>query len=86
MNFPASEPHTLRYSKQVYRRRSSLSAVAKPNRPKWMGEVDFSGLNAKLIGTMGALSGIKLLWVFLSIPEDYSSCPGQWTAMDSHLA
>lgn len=62
------------------------AAVANPDRPKWMGEVDFSGLKLKLIGSMVALSGIKLLGVFLSIPEDHSSGPGEWTATDSHLA
>jgi len=46
------------------------AAVSNPDRPKWMGEVDFAGLKLKLIGSMVALSGIKLLGVFLSIPLD----------------
>lgn len=62
------------------------TAIANPDRPKWMGEVDFAGLKLKLIGSMVALSGIKLLGVFLSIPEGGISGSGEWTAVDSHLA
>ena len=62
------------------------AAVENPDRPKWMGEVDFAGLKLKLIGSMVALSGIKLLGVFLSIPDDHSDGPGGWTTSDTHLA
>ena len=62
------------------------AAVSNPDRPKWMGEVDFAGLKLKLIGSMVALSGIKLLGVFLSIPESGNAGAGTWGATDSHLA
>ena len=42
-------------------------AQGSPDRPKWMGEVDFSGLKLKLIGSIVALSGIYLLSAFLNI-------------------
>lgn len=42
-------------------------AQDSPDRPKWMGEVDFSGLKLKLIGSMVALSGISLLGAFLNM-------------------
>ena len=61
-------------------------AVNSPDRPKWMGEVDFSGLKLKLIGSMVALSGIKLLGTFLSIPAAESGGNGEWTSHDTHLA
>jgi hypothetical protein len=61
-------------------------AVNSPDRPKWMGEVDFSGLKLKLIGSMVALSGIKLLGTFLSIPAGEAGGPGTWTSHDTHLA
>ncbi len=61
-------------------------AVDSPDRPKWMGEVDFSGLKLKLIGSMVALSGIKLLGTFLSIPAAESNVPAGWTSHDTHLA
>ncbi|MEN9705068.1 MAG: hypothetical protein RLZZ393_947 [Pseudomonadota bacterium] len=62
-------------------------AVNSPDRPKWMGEVDFSGLKLKLIGSMVALSGIKLLGTFLSIPAGGDTTePGRWSAHDTHLA
>ena len=61
-------------------------AVNSPDRPKWMGEVDFSGLKLKLIGSMVALSGIKLLGTFLSIPAGDSTEPGHWSMHDTHLA
>ena len=61
-------------------------AVNSPDRPKWMGEVDFSGLKLKLIGSMVALSGIKLLGTFLSIPAGDSGTSTGWTSHDTHLA
>jgi uncharacterized protein (TIGR00645 family) len=42
-------------------------AQDSPDRPKWMGEVDFAGLKLKLIGSIVALSGIYLLSAFLNI-------------------
>lgn len=47
----------------------SVIGVAQnsPDRPKWMGDVDFSGLKLKLIGSLVALSSINLLGAFLNI-------------------
>lgn len=47
----------------------SVIGVAKnsPDRPKWMGGVDFAGLKLKLIGSIVALSGINLLGAFLNL-------------------
>jgi len=47
----------------------SIIGAAKnsPDRPKWMGGVDFAGLKLKLIGSIVALSGINLLAAFLEI-------------------
>lgn len=42
-------------------------AQDSPDRPKWMGGVDFAGLKLKLIGSIVALSGIYLLSAFLNI-------------------
>ena len=43
------------------------AAKDSPDRPTWMGEVDFAGLKLKLIGSIVALSGINLLAAFLEI-------------------
>lgn len=43
------------------------SAQDSPDRPKWMGDVDFAGLKLKLIGSIVALSGINLLGAFLNL-------------------
>jgi len=47
----------------------SLIGVAQgsPDRPRWMGDVDFAGLKLKLIGSIVVLSGIKLLGAFLNL-------------------
>ena len=47
----------------------SLIGVAqgRPDRPRWMGDVDFAGLKLKLIGSIVALSGINLLGAFLNL-------------------
>ena len=47
----------------------SIIGVAQnnPDRPKWMGDVDFAGLKLKLIGSIVALSGISLLGAFLNM-------------------
>lgn len=42
-------------------------AQESPDRPKWMGDVDFSSLKLKLIGSLVALSSISLLGAFLNI-------------------
>lgn len=45
-------------------------AQDSPDRPKWMGDVDFAGLKLKLIGSIVALSGINLLGAFLNMKSD----------------
>lgn len=49
-------------------------AQGSPDRPRWMGEVDFAGLKLKLIGSIVALSGINLLGALLNLknwsPQD----------------
>jgi len=47
----------------------SIIGVAhdSPDRPKWMGGIDFAGLKLKLISSLVALSGINLLGAFLEI-------------------
>jgi hypothetical protein len=40
-------------------------AEGSEDRPSWMGRVDFSGLNIKLIGSLVEISVIQLLAVFL---------------------
>ena len=49
----------------------SVIGVAKDSidRPSWMGQVDFAGLKLKLMGSIVALSGIKLLAAFLEIGD-----------------
>jgi uncharacterized protein (TIGR00645 family) len=45
-------------------------AQESPDRPKWMGDIDFAGLKLKLIGSIVALSGINLLGVFLNMRDN----------------
>ncbi|MBU3738388.1 MAG: TIGR00645 family protein [Rhodoferax sp.] len=57
----------------------SLIGVAQdsPDRPRWMGDVDFAGLKLKLIGSIVALSGINLLGAFLNL-KSWSSQELGW--------
>src|SRR5436309_3342793 len=48
------------------------AAVGSPDRPSWMGTLDFSGLKMKLIGSMVAISAISLLRAFVSLTEPYT--------------
>lgn len=48
------------------------AADESPDRPSWMGEVDFAGLKLKLIGSIVASSGINLLGAFLNL-KDWST-------------
>ncbi|MGE3302773.1 MAG: TIGR00645 family protein [Hyphomonadaceae bacterium] len=43
------------------------SARDDPDRPEWMGTLDFSGLKIKLIASIVAISGIHLLKIFMNI-------------------
>lgn len=43
--------------------------VVNAERPEWMGQVDFSGLKMKLIGSIVAISAVALLRAFMQIAE-----------------
>lgn len=47
------------------------------DRPNWMGEVDFSGLKIKLIGSLVAISVIELLANFVELSIDPSQEVGE---------
>ena len=46
---------------------SKLDVADHPDRPKWLGEIDFSGMKLKLIASIVAISGIQLLKQFMEI-------------------
>jgi uncharacterized protein (TIGR00645 family) len=46
---------------------SKLDVAAHPDRPDWMGKIDFSGLKLKLIASIVAISSIQLLKTFLNV-------------------
>ncbi|MFZ1991231.1 MAG: TIGR00645 family protein [Alphaproteobacteria bacterium] len=46
---------------------SRMHVGEHPDRPDWMGTIDFSGMKLKLIASIVAISGIQLLKVFMSI-------------------
>lgn len=52
-------------------------AHADPDRPEWMGTLDFSGLKIKLIASIVAISGIHLLKIFMNLPK-YTESELQW--------
>jgi uncharacterized protein (TIGR00645 family) len=45
------------------------AAKGDPDRPEWMGTLDFSGLKIKLIASIIAISGIHLLKVFMNLSQ-----------------
>ncbi|MET0544875.1 MAG: TIGR00645 family protein [Caulobacterales bacterium] len=53
------------------------SAHANPDRPEWMGTLDFSGLKIKLIASIVAISGIHLLKVFMNLTH-YTDAQLHW--------
>jgi uncharacterized protein (TIGR00645 family) len=53
------------------------AAHNNPDRPEWMGTLDFSGLKIKLIASIVAISGIHLLKIFMNV-KDYSSEQLMW--------
>lgn len=53
------------------------AAHEDPDRPEWMGTLDFSGLKIKLIASIVAISGIHLLKIFMNI-EHYSMTQLTW--------
>ncbi len=48
---------------------SRIDVTEDHEKPKWMGEVDFSDLKIKLIGSIVAISGIELLRLFVKVNE-----------------
>ncbi len=40
-----------------------------PDRPTWLGKIDFGGLKLKLIASVAAISAIQLLKVFVNVGE-----------------
>ncbi len=46
---------------------SKIDVHEHPDRPHWMGKVDFSNLKIKLIASIVAISGIHLLKAFMSV-------------------
>lgn len=48
---------------------SKIDIGAHPDRPDWMGRVDFGGLKMKLIASIVAISGIHLLKRFMEIGQ-----------------
>ena len=48
-----------------------------PDRPEWMGTLDFSGLKIKLIASIVAISGIHLLKIFMNL-SNYTVEQLQW--------
>ena len=53
------------------------SAHDNPDRPEWMGTLDFSGLKIKLIASIVAISGIHLLKIFMNV-KDYTGDQLMW--------
>lgn len=49
------------------------AAKGDPDRPEWMGTLDFSGLKIKLIASIIAISGIHLLKVFMNLDKHTES-------------
>jgi uncharacterized protein (TIGR00645 family) len=50
---------------------SKMDIEGHPDRPTWMGTIDFSAMKLKLVASIVAISAIQLLKAFMSI-ESYS--------------
>ena len=50
---------------------SKMDVDGHPDRPSWMGTIDFSAMKLKLVASIVAISAIHLLKAFMSI-DDYS--------------
>jgi len=48
---------------------SKIDTRGHEDRPEWMGQVSFSDLKLKLIGSIVAISGIELLKYFVNVKE-----------------
>ena len=53
-------------------------AAKSPDRPHWMGRVDYSGLKIKLIGSLVAISVIELLADFMQANRDLNVEALKW--------
>lgn len=56
---------------------SKMEVSAHPDRPPWMGKVDFGGMKLKLIASIVAISAIHLLKAFMAI-ETYDKENMKW--------
>lgn len=54
---------------------SKMDVQDHEDRPKWMGQIDFSGLKLKLIGAIVAISAIELLRSFMEMKEGAEVTP-----------
>ena len=48
---------------------SKIDTVGNPDRPSWMGKLDFSGLKIKMIASIVAISAVALLRSFMALTE-----------------
>jgi uncharacterized protein (TIGR00645 family) len=48
---------------------SKMEVANHPDRPDWMGKIDFSGMKLKLIASIVAISAIYLLRAFMSVGQ-----------------
>jgi TIGR00645 family protein len=68
---------------------SKINTAGHEDRPDWMGKVDFSGLKAKVIASIVAISAIELLKAFVHIGSGGSGAETAawgWTEQDKALA
>lgn len=50
---------------------SKLETEGHPDRPEWMGKIDFSAMKLKLVASIVAISAIHLLKAFMAV-DDYT--------------
>ncbi|MBU6442370.1 MAG: TIGR00645 family protein [Alphaproteobacteria bacterium] len=63
---------------------SKMDVAEHPDRPAWMGKIDFSGMKLKLIASIVAISAIHLLRAFMEV-ESMDKTNLQWMVI-IHLA
>jgi uncharacterized protein (TIGR00645 family) len=59
---------------------SKMEVANHPDRPDWMGKIDFSGMKLKLIASIVAISAIYLLRAFMSVGQ-YSDRELAWLVL-----
>jgi uncharacterized protein (TIGR00645 family) len=67
---------------------SKIDTGGHPDRPEWMGTVDFSGMKIKLIASIVAISAISLLRAFMRLaapPEEITEKAHHWAPDDRTL-